>query len=107
MNSRVAISALFILIAAMVVASQGTGLREKLRVLQTSCANTISEVRTLPILNHSCATGNKLPRSGRNHFARRPDHHFQFSQHDILSGSNARYLQRLVLNLINSDHRGE
>jgi len=48
MNSRAAISALFILVAARVVASQGTSLLEKLRVFEASCANKISEVRALP-----------------------------------------------------------
>jgi len=53
MNSRAAISALFILIAAMVVASRGTSLLEKLRVFEAACANKISEVRAVPIFDHS------------------------------------------------------
>jgi hypothetical protein len=82
MNSRFAISALFILIAGMVIASQGTGLLEKLKVLQASCANKISEVRTLPISHYTRTIGNPPRAAGTIS----PDHHLQFSQYDTLSG---------------------
>jgi len=64
MNSRPALSALFILIVAMVLASQGTGLLQKIKVLPTSWADKISETRSLLVLYHSCITGNQPRAAG-------------------------------------------
>ena len=106
MNSRVAISALFILIAAMVVASQGAGLLKKLKVLQPSCANKISEVRALPILHHSCATGNP-PRAAGTILPDAEPITFNLRNTTHFPGLHVRRLERFVLSLIPSDHRGE
>ncbi|HXW91708.1 MAG TPA: hypothetical protein VEK33_14250 [Terriglobales bacterium] len=106
MNSRLAISALFILIAVLVIASQGTGLLEKLKVLQATCANKVSEVRALPVLDHSGAAGNPARAAG----TMLPDAQtitFNFPNATHVLGAHARHLQRFVLNLIHSDHQGE
>jgi hypothetical protein len=107
MNSRVAISALFVLIATMVVASQRTGLLEKLRVFEASCANKIPEVRALPVLDHSHTTRNPPRAAGTISPATQAAIPCDFSNPTHFLGSHARHLQRLVLNLINSDHQGE
>jgi hypothetical protein len=106
MNSRVAISALFIFIATMALASQGTGLLEKLKVFDAFCTNKISEVRALPILDHSGTTGNP-PRAGEaiSRDAQTVPRNFSNTTHSL--GAHARHLQRLVLNVINSDRIGE
>jgi hypothetical protein len=106
MNSRLALSALFILIAAMVLASQGTGLLEKFQVLRTSCASTISDVRALPALDHSC-TGASQSCAGGTIWLGANTITFNFPDATHCLGSHARYLQRFVLNLIDSDHQGE
>jgi len=106
MNSRAAISALFILIAAMVVASRGSSLLEKLRVFEASCANKISEVRTVPIFDHSHPPGNRAGASGTiSPDAKTVPFHFAHTTHFL--GSHARHLERCVLSLVNFDHQGE
>jgi hypothetical protein len=105
MNSRIAISALFILIAGMVIASQGTGLLEKLKVLQASCTNKISEVRTLPISDNPRKTGNPLRAGTISPDAQSIVFNFPNTTHAL--GWHARHLQRFVLTLINSYRQGE
>ena len=106
MNSRIALSAVFLLIAAMVLASQGAGLLEKIKVLRTSCATKISDVRALPALDHSCTEGNRSCAAGTiSPDAKTITLSFPDATHCL--GSQARYLQRFVLNLIDSDHQGE
>jgi hypothetical protein len=106
MKSRVAISSLFILIAAMVLASHGAGLLEKLKVLQASFANKISEVRGLPILDHSRTTGNP-PRAAGTISPDTQTVTFNFLDTTHFLDSPARHLQRFVLNLIDCDHQGD
>ncbi|HYA24775.1 MAG TPA: hypothetical protein VEF05_11485 [Terriglobales bacterium] len=103
MNSRLALSALFILIAALVLASQGDRLPKKFETLQTFWAGKISEARSLLVLYHSCASG------GQPHAAETatPDGktitlNYPDAAHCL--DSHARHLQRFVLNLIDSDH---
>jgi len=106
MNSRAAISALFILIAAMVVASRGTSLLEKLRVFGASCANKISEVRSVPLVDHSDTYRNPARAAG----SISPDAQavpFNFSQATHFLGSHARRLERCVLSVAHLDHPGE
>jgi len=106
MSSRLALAALFILIAAMVIASQGTGLLEKFKVLRMSCASTISVVRALPAVDHSC-TGRSQSCAGGTISPGANTIIFNFPDATHCLGSHARYLQRFVLNLIDSDHQGE
>ena len=106
MNSRLALSALLILIAAMVLASQGAGLLENLKVLRTSCADKIAETRSLVVLYDSCTRGNHTRAPG----GPSPDAKtvgFNFPDATHVLGSQARHLQRFVLNLIDFDHQGE
>jgi hypothetical protein len=106
MNSRVAISTLFILIAGAVIASQGSGLLRKLKVFEASCANEISEVQTLLILDRASTTGNPPCPTGTIS----PDAQtviFNCRNTKRFLGSPARHLERLVLNVIHSDHQGE
>lgn len=106
MNSRVAISALFILIAAMVVASQGPGLVEKFKLLEASCATKISDLRVLPILDHPGTDGNPLCAAGTlSSDAQVITFNLPNTTH--LLGPQARHLQRFLLSLIHSDHQGE
>ena len=106
MNSRLGLSALFILVAAMVLASQGTGLLQKIKVLPTSWSDKISETRALLVLYRSCTTRTEphavgtLPLDSRTVTFNFPD-----ATHCL--DSQARHLQRFVLNLIESDHQGE
>jgi len=106
MNSRVAISALFILIASMVVASQGTGLLERLKVFKASFANPISEVGALPIFSQLRASRNP-PRPAGTISPAAQTVTCNFSNPTQFLGSHARHLERLVLNMIHSDHQGE
>ena len=103
MNSRIALSALFILIAAMVIGSQGTGLREKIKLLPASWADKISEARSLLVIYHSCSTGNQ-PRAAGTPSPDAKTITFNFPHATRCLGSHARHLQRFVLNLIDSDH---
>lgn len=105
MNSRLALSALFILIAAMVLASQGTGLLEKFKVLRTSCATKVSESRWHPVLDHSYTGTQPYAAGGISLDAKTITFNFPDATHCL--GSQARHLQRFVLNLIDSDHEGE
>ncbi|HXZ41804.1 MAG TPA: hypothetical protein VEG68_13755 [Terriglobales bacterium] len=103
MNSRLALSALFILIVAGVLASQGTALLEKIKVLPTSWADKISETRSLLVLYRSCTTGNQPRAAGTlAPYAKTMTFNFPYATHCL--GSTARHLQHLVLNLIDSDH---
>ena len=106
MNSRSAVSALYILIAAMVIAAHGAGLREKLRALQVSCADKISAARALPILEHSRPTGSQPPRAVTA-AAEGGTIPVKFPDATRCLGSQARHLQHFVLDLIGSDHQGE
>lgn len=106
MNSRLGLSALFILIAAMVLASQGTGLLEKIKVLPTSWTDKISESRSLLLLYDSCTNGNPL-RAAVTTWLSPKAITFNFPDATPCLGSHARHLQRFVLNLIESDHQGE
>jgi hypothetical protein len=90
----------------MVLASQGTGLLKKFEILQTSCADKISETRSLLVLYHSCATGNQ-PRPARTVSPDAKTVTFNFPDATQCLGSHARHLQRFVLNLFDSDHQGE
>jgi hypothetical protein len=102
MKSRVAISAVFILIAAMVIRSQAAGLLEKLKVFETSCVNTISQVRALPILDHSHIGRNPLPAAETiSPVTQTVTSNFSSTTHFL--GSHVRRFERLVLNMINSD----
>jgi hypothetical protein len=107
--NRVAISALFILIAAMVIASQGNGLLEKIKVFEASCANKISEVRALPIFDPSYPNEDppRAPVSIAPEAKTLTFNFPDFSNRRHFLDSHARHLQRFVLNLINSDHQGE
>jgi len=71
MSSRLALSALLILIGAMVLASQGSGLLKKIKVLQTSCANKIAETRSVLVLYDSCTRGTSRARRDRPRLAPR------------------------------------
>ena len=106
MNSRLALSALLILIAAMVLASAGGGLLEKFHVLRTSCTDKIAETRSLLVLYDSCTRENQ-PRAAKapSPDARIVTSNFPDATHCL--GSQARHLQTFVLNLIDSDHQGE
>ena len=106
MNSRVRTAALFILIAAMVIRSQGTGLLEKLRALRASSATTISEVRVRATLDHSCTSGNP-PRPAGIIVPVAQTIPFNFPDRTHFLGWYAQHLERCVLTLINSDHQGE
>jgi hypothetical protein len=106
MNSRLAISALFVLIATMVVASQRTGLLEKIRVFETSCANEISDVRALPVFDHAHTIRN-LPYVAGTITPANQTVTCNFSNTAHFLGSHARHLERLVRNLIISDSQGE
>jgi len=106
MNSRLALSALFILIAAMVLASQGSGLLKKIQVLPSSWSDKISETRALLALYRSCTTRNEPYVAG----TLLPDSRtitFNFPDVAHCLDSHARHMQRFVLNLIESDHQGE
>jgi len=103
MNSRLALSALFIFIVAMVLASQGAGLLEKIKVLPTSWADKISETRSLLVLFHSCTTGNQ-PRTAGTLSPDAGTIAFSFPHVTHCLGSTAQHLQRFVLYLIDFDH---
>jgi hypothetical protein len=106
MSSRLGLSALFILIAAMVLASQGRGLLKKINLFPTSWTDKLSETRSLLLLYRSCAVRNEphgagaLARDSRTISINFPD-----AAHCL--DSQARALQHMVLNLIKSDHQGE
>ena len=104
MKSRLAISAVFILIAAMVIRSQATGLLEKFKVFETSCASKISQVRALPSLDHSHVARNPLSRA-RTILPVTQTVTSNFSNTTYFLGSHARHFERLILNMINSDPR--
>jgi len=104
MNSRLALSAFLILIAAMVLASQGAGLRDKFHFLRTSCAGKISETRSLFVLYHSCTRGKHAGAIPSPH-TRIVTSGFPDATHCL--GSQARHLQSFVSHLIDSDHQGE
>jgi len=107
MRSRLALSALFILIAAMVLVSQGPGLLKKLRGAHASSDDKISEAHTLPLLDHSFGAGSQR---GRAAGAISPDAKtisFNLPDATHCLGSRARRLQRFVLELIDSNHQGE
>jgi hypothetical protein len=106
MNSRVALSALFILIAAMVLASQGTGLLKKFENLQTSWADKISETRSLVVFYHSCTAGSQ-PHVARTLSPDAKTITFNFPDATQCLGSHMRHLQHFVVNLFDSDHQGE
>jgi len=106
MNSRLALSVLFVLIAAMVLASQGTGLLKKIKVLPASWTEKISETRALLVLYRSCTTGNQ-PRMAGVTSPSPKTVSFSFPDAAHCLDSHARHMQRFVLNLIESDHQGE
>ncbi|HYA25367.1 MAG TPA: hypothetical protein VEF05_14475 [Terriglobales bacterium] len=103
MNSRLALSALFILIAAMVLVSQGDGLSKKFETLQTFWAGKISEARSLLVLYHSCASGSQ-PHAAETATPDAKTITFNFPDAAHGLDSHARHLQRFVLNLMDSDH---
>lgn len=106
MNSRIVLSVLFVLIAAMVLASQGSGVLEKIKVLQTSWADKISETRSLLVLYHSCTAGNQ-PRAAGTLSADAKTATSNFTDATHFLGSHARHLQHFLLNLIDSYDQGE
>lgn len=59
MNSRAAFSALLILMAAMVLASEGTDLVRKIKVLQASWADKVAETQSLLDLYRTCHSENQ------------------------------------------------
>lgn len=85
MNSRLRVSALFILVGAMVIGSQRAGLVRELMALRASCAEKISEVHTT-----------RTSSSDTNATT------FKFAHITHCLSSNGRTLQRVVLNLIDS-----
>jgi hypothetical protein len=139
MKSRIAVSALFVLIAAIVTTSHATGLLEKFKVLQASWADEISERRPVRVLdrltsvgsallsetrgyedtltmirldgdrlliNHCCTAGNQ-PCTVRTISSAVHTITFTLLDPTHFLGSCAGHMQRLVLNLIDSDHQGE
>lgn len=103
MNSRLGVSVLFILTAALVVASQGTGLARQVKVLRTSWAEKISEARALPVQFHSSSARNQARRA-RPTSSDAQTLALNFPQVTHCLSSNGRHLQRMVLSLIGSDH---
>lgn len=103
MNSRLALSLLFILIAGMVLASQGSGFREKVKTFPTFWADKISQTQSLMVLYH-CSASTRRPHpttvnstEGKTVISDTPN----------VIGSHTRYLQRFVQNLVSSDQQGE
>ena len=105
MKSRLALSALFILIAAMAVASNGTGLLQKLTVGWASSAERISEPVALPLLDGSSTAGNQ--RHGAVGAISPDAKIIRFPFPDATHCPHARRVQRFVLSLIAPDHQGE
>ena len=105
MRLRLVLSALFTLIAAMVLASQGRGLLEKFKILPTSSANNVSQAHALPDLPHSFTAGSQHRAAGTISPAAKINFHFPHATHCL--GSQEQSLRRFVLNLIDSDHQGE
>jgi hypothetical protein len=101
MNSRLGVSALFILIGAMVIASQRPGLVREIKAFRASCADKISEVRTLPARCYSFGAGKQL-RMTRTSSSDAKTNTFKFAHLTHCLSSNGRTLQRVVLNLIDS-----
>lgn len=101
MNSRLRVSALFILVGVMVIGSQRAGLVRELMALRASCAEKISEVHTLPARRYYFGAGNHLRMTRTSS----PDANattFKFAHITHCLSSNGRTLQRVVLNLIDS-----
>jgi len=105
MNSRIALSALFVPIAAMVIASHTAGLSEKLKVLPASPAVKIFESRALPDLDHSTTARSQRARGTTSPDSKNMTLNVPDATHCL--ASHARHLQRFVLTLIDSDHQGE
>ena len=103
MNSRLGVSALFILMGAMVIASQGAGLARQAKVLRAAWAERISETRALPVLFHSPRAGDRL-RTVRTTSSDAETLALDFPHLTHCLSSNGRHLQRVVLSLIGSDH---
>jgi hypothetical protein len=102
MNSRIALSALLIVIAAMVVTSQRNGLLEKSKALETCWNTKISEAHSLLVLYRSCTTDNQRL-VARTAAPEAKVITLNFSDVTDCLGSQARHLQHLVANLIDSD----
>jgi hypothetical protein len=87
----------------MVLASQGTGLLEKFKILQASWADKVSEARSLLVLYDSCTPGNQARAAGTlSPDVKTVTSNFPEATH--FWGSRARHLQDFVLNLFDSDH---
>lgn len=102
MNSRVALSAWLIVIAALVMTSQRNGLLEKSKALEISWNTKIAEAHSLLVLYHSCTTGNQLP-AARTTAPEVKTISLDFPEATRCLGSQARHLQHMVLNLLDSD----
>jgi len=103
MRSRIAVSAALILIAAVVVRGHGSEILKEFRFLHGSCSVKTSEVRVLMNLNHACTRPAQAhPATAISTDAKVIPLHRSASRQ--LLCSRARSIQRVVANLIDSDH---